>query len=331
MKDNKWLRLLTYVTGLVNQELLLQNEYLAAENRILRAHLPARLRLSDPERSKLAEIGKRLGRKALAHVACVAKPDTMLAWYRRLIASKFDGSKYRSHTGRPRIGPAMEALIVQMARENSGWGYDRIVGALANLGNRVSDQTVGNVLRRHGIEPAPKRSQNTTWREFIQSHMAVLAGIDFFTVEVLTWRGLVTYYVLFFIHLESRRVSLAGITRHPDEAWMLQMARNATDETWGHLEHRRYALHDRDTKFCASFRATLASGGIRPIQLPARSPNLNLRGKMGPLGQAGVPVETDPVRRSRAATCAGRVRGALSRGTESPGQGQRSAVSLQRC
>ena len=275
MKDNKWLRLLTYVTGLVNQELLLQNEYLAAENRILRAHLPARLRLSDPERSKLAEIGKRLGRKALAHVDCVAKPDTILAWYRRLIASKFDGSKYRSHTGRPRIGPAMEALIVQMARENSGWGYDRIVGALANLGHRVSDQTVGNVLRRHGIEPAPKRSQNTTWREFIQSHMAVLAGIDFFTVEVLTWRGLVTYYVLCFIHLESRRVSLAGITRHPDEAWMLQMARNATDQTWGHLEHRRYALHDRDTKFCASFRATLASGGIRPIQLPARSPNLN--------------------------------------------------------
>jgi transposase InsO family protein len=275
MKDNKWLRQLTYVTGLVNQELLLQNEYLAAENRILRVHLPTRLRLSDPERSALAEIGKRLGRKALARVACVAKPDTILAWYRRLIASKFDGSKHRSYPGRRRIGPEIEALIVQMARENSGWGYDRIVGALANLGHRVSDQTVGNVLRRHGIEPAPRRSQNTTWRDFIESHMAVLAGIDFFTVEVLTWRGLVTYYVLFFIHLESRRVSLAGITRHPDEAWMEQMARNATDESWGHLERRRYALHDRDTKFCASFRATLASGGIKAIQLPARSPNLN--------------------------------------------------------
>jgi transposase InsO family protein len=275
MKDNKWLRLVVYVTGLVNQELLLQNEYLAAENRILRGHLPARLRLSDPERSTLAEIGKRLGRKALAQVARVAKPDTILAWYRRLIASKFDGSKHCSYPGRPRIGPELEALIVKMARENSGWGYDRIVGALANLGHHVSDQTVGNVLRRHGIEPAPKRSQNTTWREFIESHMAVLAGIDVFTVEVLTWRGLVTYYVLFFIHLESRRVSLAGVTRHPDEAWMQQMARNATDESWGHLERRRYALHDRDTKFCASFRATLKSGGVRPIQLPARSPNLN--------------------------------------------------------
>jgi hypothetical protein len=215
MKENKWIRLLAYVTGMVNQELLLQNEYLAAENRILRAHLPARLRLADPERSTLAEIGKRLGRKALAHVACVAKPDTILAWYRRLIAQKFDGSKHRRYPGRPRIEPKLETLIVQMARENSGWGYDRIVGALANLGYTVSDQTVGNVLKRHGIAPAPKRSQTTTWKEFIQSHLAVLAGIDFFTVEVLSWRGLVTYYVLFFIHLESRRVSLAGITRHP--------------------------------------------------------------------------------------------------------------------
>jgi hypothetical protein len=127
---------------------------------------------------------------------------------------------------------------------------------------------MGKILMR------PDNSQNTTWREFIESHMAVLAGIDFFTVEVLTWRGLVTYYVLFFIHLESRRVSLAGITRHPDEAWMQQMARNATDESWGQLERRCYALHDRDTKFCASFRVTLASG-IKPIQLPERSPNLN--------------------------------------------------------
>src|SRR5678809_1225859 len=156
MPDNKWARLLAYVTGLVNQKLLLQNEYLAAENRILRAHLPARMRLSDPERSTLAEIGKRLGRAALQQVACVAKPDTILAWYRRLIARKFDGSKLRTSPGRPRIAPELEALIVRFARENSGWGYDRIVGALANLGHAVSDQTMGNILRRYGIQPAPK-------------------------------------------------------------------------------------------------------------------------------------------------------------------------------
>ena len=100
-----------------------------------------------------------------------------------------------------------------MARENRSWGYNRIVGALANLGYHVSDQTVGNVLRRHGIPPAPERKRTTTWAEFIRTHLALLAATDFFTVEVLTLRGLVTYYVLFFIHLESRRVDIAGITQ----------------------------------------------------------------------------------------------------------------------
>ena len=152
MKENKWVRLLAYITGLVNQELLLQNEYLGAPG-ILRAHLPSRLRLSDPQRSTLAEIGKRLGRKALAEVARVAKPDTILEWYRKLIAQKFDGSKHRSYPGRPPIEPKLEALIVQMAQENSGWGYDRIVGALANLGYVVSDQTVGNELASPGGSP----------------------------------------------------------------------------------------------------------------------------------------------------------------------------------
>src|SRR4029450_6671538 len=112
MKENNWARLLASVTGLVNQELLLQNEYLAAENQILRAHLPVRLRLTDPERSTLAEIGKRLGRKALKQVARVAKPDTILAWYCRLIAQKFDGSKRRSYPGRPRVGREVTELIV---------------------------------------------------------------------------------------------------------------------------------------------------------------------------------------------------------------------------
>jgi transposase InsO family protein len=162
-----------------------------------------------------------------------------------------------------------------MARENSGWGYDRIVGALANLGHHLSDQSVGNILRRNGIAPAPKRSRTTSWKDFISAHKDVLAGADFFTVEVLTLRGLVTYYVLFFIHLESRRISVAGITRHPDQEWMEQIARSATQETWGHLHPCRYVLHDRDTKFCASFRSTLADGGVKAIRLPARSPNLN--------------------------------------------------------
>src|SRR3979409_1937669 len=134
-----WARLLAFVTGLVNQELLLRNEYLVAENRILRAHLPSRLRLSDPERSTLAEIAKRLGRKALKDIARVARPDTILAWYRRLVAQKFDGARRRVYPGRPRVSPEIEAIVVRFARENRGWGYDRIVGALANLGHQIAD------------------------------------------------------------------------------------------------------------------------------------------------------------------------------------------------
>ena len=271
----QWARLLAFVTGLVNQELLLRNEYLAAENRVLRAHLPSRLRLSDPERSTLAEIAKRLGRKALKDIARVAQPDTILGWYRRLVAQKFDGSRQRAYPGRPRVSPEVEALVVRLARENRGWGYDRIVGALANLGHPVSDQTVGNVLRRHNLAPAPERSRTTTWKEFIRSHFEVLAGTDFFTVEVLTWRGLVTYYVLFFIDVGSRRVSVGGITPHPDSSWMAQVARNATMEDTGYLNGCRYLLHDRDKKFCREFRETLAAGGVKCTPIPARSPNLN--------------------------------------------------------
>jgi hypothetical protein len=270
-----WMRMLAYITGTVDQELLLRNEYLVAENRILKAQLKTPLRLTDAERITLAEIAHRLGRKAIEEVANAVKPDTLLGWYRKLVARKFDGSKSRRYPGRPRIDGDIEQLVERMARENPGWGYDRIVGAMANLGYTLSDQTVGNILQRHGIPPAPVRKRTTTWADFIRAHMSVLAGTDFFTVEVLTLRGLVTYYVLFFIHLESRRVEVSGITPHPNEAWMKQIARNVTMDEWGFLGNCRYLIHDRDTKYCQSFRKIIESGDVKPLRLPARSPNLN--------------------------------------------------------
>ena len=235
-----WARLLAYITGTVDQELLLRNEYVTTENRILKAQLKGRLLLSDAERASLAEIGHRLGRKALEEVATAAKPDTILGRYGRLVARKFDGSKARRYPGRPHIAPELEELVVRMAKENVGWGYDRIVGALANLGYTLSDETVGNIRRRNGIPPAPERRRTTTWKQFIRAHMAVLAGTDFLTVEMLTLRGLVTCYVLFFIHLESRRVEIAGITPHHNEAWMKQIARNVTIGAWGFFANRCY-------------------------------------------------------------------------------------------
>jgi hypothetical protein len=223
----------------------------------------------------LAEIAHRLGRKALEEVASTAQPNTILGWYRKLIANKFDGSRFRRRVGRPKVDEEIERLVVRMAKENPTWGYDRIVGALANLGHCLSDQTVGNILRRHGLSPAPKRKQAVSWKDFIRSHRDVLVGMDFFTVEVLTLKGLLTYYVLFFIHLETRRVSLAGFTPYPDQEWMEQQGRNMTMEQWGCLRGCRYLLHDRDTKFCQSFRELIESGNVKPIRLPARSPNLN--------------------------------------------------------
>jgi putative transposase len=131
-------------------------------------------------------------------LAATAKPDTILGWYRKLIANKFDGSKFRRSVGRPKVDQETERLVVQMARENPSWDYDRIVGAMANLGHRLSDQTVGNILCRHGISPASKRKQSVSWMDFIRAHRDVLVGMDFFTTEVLTLKRLATYYVLFF-------------------------------------------------------------------------------------------------------------------------------------
>jgi putative transposase len=188
-----WKTLLVYITGSVDQELLLRNEYLVTENRILRNQITGRVRLTDGERTTLAEIGKKLGKQALEDVAHLVKPDTILAWHRKLVAQKCDGSTQRKAPDRPTIDQELETLVVRIARENRSWGYDRIAGALANLGYTISDQTVGNILKRHGLSPAPERKTTTTWKEFIRTHMEVLVATDFFTAEVWTLGGLVTY------------------------------------------------------------------------------------------------------------------------------------------
>ena len=270
-----WKQLLAYITGSVDEELLLRNEYLVTENRILRQQIKGSVQLTDAERRSRAEIGKQLSKKALEEVASLVKPDTILSWHRQLVAQKFDGSKQREAIGRPRVNKELEDLVVRIAQENRSWGYDRIAGALAHLGYTISDQTVGNILKRHGIQPAPQRKQTTTWQAFIRTHMDVLVATDFFTAEVWTLGGLVTYYILFFIHLGSRRVHIAGITPHPHEAWMVQIARNVTMEAWGFLSPGQYLIHDRDGKFCPAFQQTTDAAGVKWVPLPARSPNLN--------------------------------------------------------
>src|SRR5919198_2209077 len=210
-----WKHLLASITGTVDQELLLRNEYLVTENRMLRHQIKGRVRLSDGERKVLAEIGQKLGKQALEEVTTIVKPATILAWHRKLVAQKFDGSAQRKAVGRPRVDKEIEDLVVQMAKENRGWGYDRIAGALAALGYDISDQSVGNILKRRGLPNAPDRQKTTTWKEFIRTHLEVLWATDFFSTEVWTLGGLVTFYVLFFIKLDTRAVHLVGVTAHP--------------------------------------------------------------------------------------------------------------------
>ena len=266
---------LALVGGYVDEELLARNEYLAAENEILRSKVDGTIKLTNEERIRLATIGKRIGKKALEDVAHIVKPETVLKWYRDLVARKFDSSANRTKTGRPPVDKDIEDLILLIAEANPSWGYDRIMGALSNLGIVVSDQTVGNILKKHGIPPAPKRQPTMPWADFVKFHEDVLSACDFFTAEIFTPFGLITYYVLFVIQIGSRKVHLAGITPNPDEAWMRRMAINATMADWGCLDGQRYLIMDRDTKFCPAFRRILRDAGVEPIRLPIRSPDLN--------------------------------------------------------
>jgi hypothetical protein len=209
--------------------------YLLEENRVLNARLGGRrLRLTDTERRRLAALAHPLGRERLKAVATIATPDALIRWYKRLLTQKFDGSKQRRPLGRPRVSEEVEQLVARMAEENPSWGYRRIQGALANLGHPVDAITVRNILRRYHPAPAPtRRKGGMSWSQFLKLHWEVLATTDFFTVEVATWHGPVTYYVLVVMELATRRVNIAGITRHPTEAFMQQCARQLTTRSRG--------------------------------------------------------------------------------------------------
>ncbi len=250
-------------------------DYLLEENRILRTHHGnKRLRFTDSQRRRLAQKAKKLSRKALRNLEPVVTPNTLLRWYRTLIAKKYDGSKAR-RAGRPKTPVDIEGLILRMARDNPRWGYTRIRGALRNLGHEIGRNTIKRILLENGIQPAPTRRKGMSWETFLKSHWGAIAAADFFNVEVLTSVGLVRYFVFFVIDLKTRRVEIAGILPQPDGRWMRQVARNLTDAFDGFLADTRYLIHDRDPLFTADFRMILRDSGVRTVKLPARSPDLN--------------------------------------------------------
>ena len=271
-----WQLCLVILAGWINRQQQEVIEYLRTENQVLKEKIGGkRILLNDDQRRRLAVKGKILGRKRLEEFGTLFTPDTILRWHRTLVAKKWDYSTRRKSVGRPRVRKDIVDLVIRLARENPSWGYGRIQGALANLGHHVSDQTVGNILKEHGIEPAPDRQRQTTWKEFIKSHWDVLAAIDFTTVEIWTKGGLVTYYLLFVMEVATRRVHFAGCTPNPAEPWMKQVAKNLTDPFDGFLLGKRYLIMDRDTKFSDAFRKILEDEDVESVRLPPRSPNLN--------------------------------------------------------
>ena len=272
MKDkNSSNPLVARIAKLFNEQLALENDYLRQENRILRSKLGKRVALIDSERRILVKYGLRI-RHRLSDIMSIVTPETLLRWNRRMKQKKWTYDNTPNHPGRPGKGKQTEELVVRLAEEN-GWGYKRIAGEMRKLGHQASPTYVRNVLKRHGIPAAPNR-KGMSWQQFIETHMDVAWATDLFTEEVWSLGGLITCYVLFFIHLGTRRVWVAGCTPHPDTAWMKQQARNfcmVADES----EQRcRYLIHDRDTCFLP-FDGVLACEDLKVVKTPPRAPMCN--------------------------------------------------------
>ncbi|MCP4376919.1 MAG: transposase [bacterium] len=262
------------VAGWLNRQQQVVIDYLIEENRVLKEQVEGqRLRFTDEQRMRLAVKAKGLGRRLLDELETLVTPDTLLAWHRKLIAQKWTYAK--KGPGRPRVAQEITDLILRMARDNTSWGYDRIQGALANLGHVIAPNTVKNILKRHGIEPTPDRKKRTSWKAFLKAHWDVMAATDFFTVEVWTPRGLLTYYVLFVMQLKTRSIRIAGVTTSPNSAYMKQVARNLTDVGDGFLVNSRYLIMERDTKYTEDFREFLDREGVKAVRCPVRAPNCN--------------------------------------------------------
>ena len=270
-----WQLVLIGVAGWMNRKQQQVIEYLVEENRVLRQQLgKKRLSFSEAQKKRLALKAKALGLKHLKKIASAASPQALMNWYRTLIRGKYDGTKHKG-PGRPSTAAEVKELVIGLAKENRGWGYTRIQGALAHLGHEIGRTTIRQILLGAGLTPAPERSKGKTWKEFLKAHWSVMSAADFFTVEVMTLGGLQRYAVLVVMELCTRRVTIGGVVAEPTGRWLEQMARGLVDGFGGVLAGKRYLVHDRGAVFTEKFGAILAACGVEAVKLPARSPNLN--------------------------------------------------------
>jgi putative transposase len=275
-KQKLWLTFITCLAYCVDKELWKAIDYLKEQVRVLKElqENEKRILLNNHQRIRLAAKAKHLTRKLLDETTVLFTPETILGWYRKLIARKYDGSQNAKNPGRPKITKEITELVIRFKCENPHWGYTRIRDYIVYLGYKIGETTVKNILLENGFDPEPTSTRKTTWKQFIMSHWNVLAACDFFSVELLIKGKLVRSMVLFAMDLSSRKVEILGIRSQPNSSWMEQIARNLTwDDTF--LSGKKYLIHDRNPLFTAKFESILKTSGVEPIKLPPRSPNLN--------------------------------------------------------
>jgi len=255
-------------------------DYCMEENRVLREQIKdnygcKRMKLTDSQRRRLATKRIAIGRHILANVSTLFQPDTILGWHRKLVAQKYDSSASGRKSGRPRVPQEIIDEVLRVAKINPSWGYDRIAGVLAHVGLKLGRSTIKRILDDHGIVPEPELKRRVQWKEFLKSHLHVMAATDFFSVELLTPRGLIRCMVLFVIDIATRRVEISGIKVDPNGQWMQQMARNMSDCFDGCLLGKRYLVHDRDRLYTKKFDETLEAVGVEIIKMPRCAPDMN--------------------------------------------------------
>jgi putative transposase len=276
MKRNLWLTMVTCLAYCLDQELWKAIDYLKEQVLVLKEQQEKdkRILLSNHQRMRLAAKAKQLTRELLEQTTVLFTPESVLSWYRKLIAQKYDGSKNCKHLGRPRTSQEIVDLVIRFKQENPRWGYTRIRDYLVYLGHKIGETTVKNILLENGYDPEPDLTRKTTWKEFLRSHWSVLAACDLFSIELLVKGKLVRYMVFFALHVATRKVEILGIDAQPNGPWMEQIARNVSGEG-GLLAGKKYLIHDRDSLYTERFDSILNAAGVEAVKLPPRSPDLD--------------------------------------------------------
>ena len=259
-----WLALLPRSDDVKDTEILVLRHQIAVLQRQVRSP-----QLSWADRAILAALTRRLSTARRRQLSLIITPRTLLRWHAELVGRRW--TYPRRTAGRPRTGPAVRRLVLEMARDNPTWGYRRICGELTGLGHKIAPSTIWEILKAAGIDPAPRRAA-ASWKQFLSAQAKTIAAVDFFHVDTVFLRRL---YVLFVIEHHNRRVQLAGVTAHPTAAWTVQQARNTLMDFGERTDGLKFLIRDRDAKYTDAFDAVFAAADVRIIKTPVQAPRAN--------------------------------------------------------